>query len=254
MVLDSSPEELRRALAGLEIAEVARRGKYLIFRLSDGRSLLLHMRMTGSLLLTEREGTGPEDRRYVTASFQLDDGRELLFTDRRKLGTVALVHSEAELERKQGPEPLDESFTVEALSAILSRRSAPVKAVLCDQGAIAGIGNMYADEALFLAGLHPLRAANSLSPGETARLRDAIQEVLRKGIRNAGATFSDYRRPDGSSGQQQDHFAVAHRGGQTCKVCAAPLERIVVRNRGTYYCPGCQSDSTCSGSSASSSL
>jgi formamidopyrimidine-DNA glycosylase len=240
MVLQPSAEKLRQRLPGQTIKDIGRRGKYLIFRLDSGEVLILHLRMTGSLLL-KRKGEPPaENSSYIRAVFGLDNGTELLFTDRRKLGTVSLVKDENEVIGKLGPEPLGISFTTKALAERLSKHKAPIKAVLCDQEVIAGIGNMYADEALFFAGIHPLRAANSLSREEIKRLHRAIRKVLSKAIGNGGASISDYRRPTGEKGSQQDDFYVAHRGGQTCKVCATPIERIPVRNRGTYFCPRCQ--------------
>jgi formamidopyrimidine-DNA glycosylase len=246
MVLQPSAEEFRRRLSGRAVTGIGRRGKYLIFRLDSGESLVLHLRMTGALLLRPGESASPDSIRYVTATFGLDDGSALLFSDRRKLGTAALLANERELERKLGPEPLDRRFTTSVLAGRLGRHKAPIKAVLCDQKFVAGIGNMYADEALFSARIHPLRPANSLSAEETGRLHQAIREVLETGIANAGATFSDYRRPGGEKGRQQEAFKVAHRGGQTCYVCSTPIERIPVRNRGTYFCPRCQGSPTCS--------
>ena len=239
MVHLTSVNELRRRLSGQVVKEIARRGKYLIFRLVSGEALILHLRMTGSLLL-KRKGEAPPTSPYVRATFRLDDGTEMLFTDRRKLGTISLVKDENEVIGKLGPEPLDPDFTAQVLAKRLSSRKAPIKAVLCDQEVIAGIGNMYADEALFFAGIHPLRAANSLSYEEIKRLYKAIRDVLTKAIGNGGASISDYRRPGGEQGSQQYNFYAAHRGGQTCKVCATPIERIAVRNRGTYFCPKCQ--------------
>ena len=246
MVLQPSAEELCRQLPAKRIDEIARRGKHLIFRLKGGESLVLHMRMTGSLLLRDRNAASPETDRYATAIFELDNGTELVFSDRRKLGTASLVKDECELECKLGPEPLDPRFTSEVFKERLSRRKAPIKAALCEQKLIAGIGNMYADEALFAAGIHPLRPANSLTLAEIKKLHEAMRKVLVQAIGNAGATFSDYRRPGGEEGSQQDAFSVAHRGGQACKVCSAPIERIPVRNRGTYFCPRCQNSATCS--------
>jgi len=240
MVLRPSDEELRQRLRGQVIKEIGRRGKYLIFRLASGETLILHLRMTGSLLLMCKGNTNTAPIPYVTAIFRLDDGTELVFTDRRKLGTISLVKDENELDKKLGPEPLNRGFTPKVLADRLSRHKAPIKAVLCDQEVIAGIGNMYADEALFFAGIHPIRQANSLSRGEIRRLHQAIRQVLTKAIGNGGASISDYRRPTGEKGSQQYNFYAAHRGGQTCKVCATPIERITVRNRGTYFCPGCQ--------------
>ncbi len=246
MVIGPSAEELCQRLSGQVIKEVARRGKYLIFRLAGGESLALHFRMSGSLLLRNTNVASSESNLPLTAIFGLDSGLELLFCDRRKLGTMSLVKDEREIASKLGPEPLDTSFTPEILSERLSNRKAPIKAVLCDQKFVAGIGNMYADEALFFANVHPLRPANSLSEEEIKRLYKAIRRVLNKAIGSAGATISDYRRPGGEPGSQQYAFYVAHRGGQTCKVCATPIERIPVRNRGTYFCPKCQRPATCS--------
>ena len=245
MVLQPSASEFQRRLPGQLIKEIARRGKYLVFRLDSGEALILHLRMTGSLLLKRKGKRHSEPYSYITAIFGLDNGTELIFTDRRKLGTVSLVQNEAELDAKLGPEPLEPSFTTGVLTERLGKHKAPIKAVLCDQQVIAGIGNMYADESLFLARTHPLRAANSLNQEEIRRLHHAIREVLRNAIGNGGASISDYRRPGGETGSQQYAFYVAHRGGQTCKVCATPIERIPVRNRGTYFCPRCQT-TTCS--------
>jgi formamidopyrimidine-DNA glycosylase len=242
MVHLTSINELRRRLSGQVVKEIARRGKYLIFRLGSGEALILHLRMTGSLLL-KRKGEAPAvPSPYVRATFSLDNSMELLFTDRRKLGTISLVKDENEVIGKLGPEPFDPSFTPEVMAKRLSSHKAPIKAVLCDQEVIAGIGNMYADEALFFAGIHPLRAANSLSFEEIKRLHKAIRDVLTKAISNGGASISDYRRPGGEQGSQQYNFYAAHRGGQTCKVCTTPIERITVRNRGTYFCPKCQEE------------
>jgi len=240
MVLQPSAEELRRRLPGQVIKDIGRRGKYLIFRLASGEALIMHLRMTGSLLLKRKGDKHPVSSPYITAIFRLDNGMELVFTDRRKLGTVSLVKDESELNEKLGPEPLDPDFTPQVLAKRLSSRKAPIKAVLCDQEVLAGIGNMYADEALFFARIHPLREANSLSHGEIKSLHKAIRQVLMRAISNGGASISDYRRPTGEKGTQQYDFYAAHRGGQTCKVCATPIERITVRNRGTYFCPKCQ--------------
>ncbi len=242
MVHHTSVEELKHRLPGQLIKEIGRRGKYLIFRLASSEALIIHLRMTGSLLLKRKGEQRTESSPYVRAVFSLDNGTELLFTDRRKLGTISLVKDENEEIGKLGPEPFDISFTPEVLAKRLSSHKAPIKAVLCDQEVIAGIGNMYADEALFFSGIHPLRPANSLSDAEIEKLHQAIRDVLTKAIGNGGASISDYRRPTGEKGSQQYDFYAAHRGGQTCKVCATPIERIAVRNRGTYFCPKCQKD------------
>ena len=240
MVRQPSPDELTRRLRGQRIEDIARRGKYLIFRLSGGEALVLHLRMSGSLLLTGNGGVSAEFERYTRAVFTLDNGMKLRFIDRRKLGTVSLVEDESVIADKLGPEPLDPGFTAEVLAGQLSKHKAPLKAVLCDQAVIAGIGNMYADESLFHARLHPLRKANSLTSEEIVRLHRAIHQVLERAIGNGGASVSDYFRPGGELGSSQSTFAVAHRGGQPCPVCHTPIVRIPLRNRGTYFCPRCQ--------------
>jgi len=219
MVRRPSPEELQQRLIGQTVQELTRRGKYLIFRLNSGEALLLHLRMSGSLLL---KPSPAEPNSYTRALFNLENGLELHFCDRRKLGTIELVTDEAEVTAKLGPEPLDPGFTTEVLSERLSRRQAPIKAVLCDQAFLAGIGNMYADEALFLARIHPLQPARALSDG------------------NRGATISDYSDAYGQPGVHQFSFSVAHRGGEPCPVCGTAIQRIAIRNRGTYFCPNCQ--------------
>lgn len=244
MVLQPSAEELRRRLPGQVIKEVARRGKYLIFRLAGGEALILHLRMTGSLLLRRKSDVSTVTSPYIRAVFGLDNDLELLFCDRRKLGTVSLVKDEDEVTGKLGPEPFDRGFTPEVMAQRLSKRKAPIKAILCDQEFIVGIGNMYADEALFFACIHPLRVASSLSKEEIKKLHTAIRQVLKNAIGKGGASISDYRRPGGELGSQQYAFLVAHRGDQTCKVCATPIERIPIRNRGTYFCPKCQKNAT----------
>ena len=237
MVRHLSPDELCQRLIGQTIREVARRGKYLIFRLNDGEALLLHLRMSGSLLI---KSSPVELNSYTRAIFNLENGIELHFCDRRKLGTIELVRDEAEAMAKLGPEPLDPSFTTEVLSQRLSRHRAPIKAVLCDQAFLAGIGNMYADEALFSARIHPLKPARALSEEEIARLHRAIRQVLLSAIDNRGATISDYTGAYGQPGRHQYEFYVAHRGGQACRVCQTAIQRIPIRNRGTYFCPNCQ--------------
>ena len=232
-----SAEDFSRRLIGKTIEELDRLGKYLILRLFGGEALILHLRMSGSLLLKTASG---EPDPYTRSIFLLDDGTELHFCDRRKLGMMWLVEDESTVVAKLGPEPLEPSFTPEVLAQRLGKRSAPIKAVLCDQTFLAGVGNMYADEALFAARIHPLRKGNSLSAQEVERLHGALRRVLEEAIRRQGASISDYRRPGGELGSAQFMFKVAHRGGEPCPVCATPIERIPLRNRGTYFCPKCQ--------------
>ena len=230
-------EEFCRKLPGQIITDIQRRGKYLIFYLSHGEKLLMHLRMTGVLLIN----SDPPDR-YIRASFRFDDGNELFFVDFRRLGVVWLVEDEEAIIGKLGTEPLSDGFTAELLARLLHNRQAPIKAVLLDQTIIAGIGNMYADEALFEAKIHPMRKAGSLSSVEVGALYMAINDVLKLAIDRKGASVSDYARPGGERGTAQTGFCVAHKLGQACQVCGTAIQRIKVRNRGTYFCPFCQKD------------
>jgi len=217
---------------------LSRRGKYLIFDLASGEALIIHLKMTGSLLL---KPASAEAEKFVRAIIYLDDGTAFHFRDPRKFGIMWLVKDANPVISKLGPEPLEGGFTPEILAQRLHNRSAPVKALLCDQSFIAGVGNMYADEALFSARIHPLRPGGSLSRDEIERLHHAIQRVLRAAIDHKGASVENYFRPDGELGTAHFQFQVAHRlSGESCPVCGTPLERIPVRNRGTYFCPKCQ--------------
>ncbi|OGO30071.1 MAG: DNA-formamidopyrimidine glycosylase [Chloroflexi bacterium RBG_16_56_11] len=234
IVREPSPEIFRARVTGQTINALSRRGKYLFFHLGGGGRLVMHMKMTGSLLVN------PADRRFTRAILYLDDGTEVHFWDPRKFGVMWLASDESGVSNKLGPEPLDEDFTTGKLANILKGRAAPVKPVLLDQSLIAGIGNMYADEALFEARLHPLRPAGNLTPAEIRRLHGAIRKVLLKALARKGASVRNYIRPDGSPGTAHDEFSVAHGVGKNCPVCGGPIERIVVRGRGTYFCPRCQ--------------
>ena len=236
MLQNLTPDDFRRRLLSHSVERITRRGKYLIFQLSNGETLILHLRMSGSL----RMDTECDDAPYIRATFDFDNGARLYFRDPRKFGMIWLVEDEEQVVGKLGPEPLDKGFTTKALQSILKKHSAPIKAVLCDQTFIAGIGNMYADEALFNAKIHPERQANSLSHDETKRLRRAIVAVLTKAIEGGGASISDYRRPDGQSGEAQFVFKVAHQLGKRCDRCGTHIERISIRKRGSYFCPKCQ--------------
>jgi formamidopyrimidine-DNA glycosylase len=235
LVKQPSVDEFRRKLIGQSISDLKRRGKYLIFRLLNGGALVIHLKMTGAMLLNP-----VQTDRYSRVIFQLDNGSRLVFTDRRRLGAIWLLENEQTVIGKLGPEPLDSEFTAETLAKRLHKRQAPIKAVLLDQAFIAGIGNMYADEALFAAKIHPLRQSNSLSPEEIRNLHKAIVDVLRSAIDSKGASIDTYKRPDGQLGTAHDNFRVAHRGGKPCPVCGTPIQRLAIRNRGSYFCPRCQ--------------
>ncbi len=228
-------EKFCRMVEGQMVKNIERRGKYLIFLLSNSYSLAIHFRMTGSLLL----GSGNIDR-YSRARFRLSSGEYLTLRDPRRFGTMKLVKVIGELTGKLGPEPLDESFTPEVLERSLSRHRIPIKAALLDQNIIAGIGNMYADESLFAAHIHPLRKADLLSHEEVQSLCSSIKEILQQAISNKGASVDTYIRPGGQIGMAQFKFNVAHRYGKACRVCGTSIQRIMVRSRGTYFCPECQ--------------
>lgn len=230
-----SVREVRRGLVGQRVERLQRRGKYLIFHLSNGRALIIHLRMTGSLLLNPGE-----DGRYVRAAFHLSNGHRFVFSDRRRLGKMWLVDDASAVVCKLGPEPLDKRFTSNVLRQRLGRHHIPIKAALLDQHIVAGIGNMYADEALFAARIHPLRKADELSTKEVRALHNNIRRILQAAIGSKGASVDTYVRPEGELGTAHFDFKVAHRGGKPCSVCGGILERVVVQNRGTYFCPRCQ--------------
>ncbi len=234
--LPSAPDFSSR-LIGQRITGISRRGKYLILSLSGGEILAIHLKMSGSLLI---KPAAAEPDKYTRAVIYLDGKNGLHFRDPRKFGVMWLVKNKEDVVGKLGPEPLDASFTLRLLKNLLHKRTAPIKALLCDQNFIAGIGNMYADEALFAAKLHPLRPAGSLSWEEIKRLYRAIKEVLRAAISSKGASIVNYYRPNGELGTAHFDFRVAHRRNETCQVCGKPIDRITVRNRGTYFCPCCQ--------------
>jgi len=235
LVSGGSAEEVRRGLIGQKVESLGRRGKYLIFHLSNGKSLIIHLRMTGSLLLNPQEV-----ERYARAVFHLSNGHRFVFRDRRRLGLMWLVDDADTVVGKLGPEPLDESFTAGILGQRLSRHHISVKAALLDQCIVAGIGNMYADEALFAARIHPLRKADALSPAEVQTLHNCICRVLQAAIGSKGASVDTYVRPEGELGTAHFDFKVAHRGGEPCPICGGPIERVAVQSRGTYFCPRCQ--------------
>ncbi|MFC1992353.1 bifunctional DNA-formamidopyrimidine glycosylase/DNA-(apurinic or apyrimidinic site) lyase [Chloroflexota bacterium] len=237
IVRQPSVEEFYSCLVGQGITGVTRRGKYLIFGLTSDESLILHLKMSGSLLL---KPASAEPDKFIRAIIYLENEVGLNFRDPRKLGAMWLVEDKNTVIGKLGPEPLEADFTPQLLAELLNNRTAPIKALLCDQSFIAGIGNMYADEILFASGIHPLRPGKSLSHDEVERIHRAIWQILRAAIGKKGASVNTYFRPGGELGTAHFDFKVAHRGGEECPVCGTPVERIAVRNRGTYFCPRCQ--------------
>jgi formamidopyrimidine-DNA glycosylase len=235
------PEEVARELEGERVGAVDRRGKYLIVRFESGRSLLVHLRMTGSLR-NGVSGSLPDDP-YRRAVVSLDDSSDVAYRDVRRFGTWLLLEPgelDPYLDARVGPEPLGPGFRARDLEARLARRTAPVKVSILDQRTVAGVGNIYADEALWRARIHPLREGRSLDSKEVASLYKAIRAVLEFGIARQGATLRDYALPDGAEGGMQHEFKVYGRAGEPCDRCGTPIERIVVGGRGTWYCPQCQ--------------
>jgi formamidopyrimidine-DNA glycosylase len=235
------PEAIEDALRGRLIEEVGRRGKYLILSLEDDVHLVMHLRMTGNLLLA---AAGEEDPAHLRVEIGLDDGTRLLFVDVRRFGTGdVLLGGDALADyfgSRLGVEPLSADFTAEALRALARGRKQPVKAFLLNQERIAGVGNIYADEALWRAMIHPLRPVGTLNRPQIAALRDAVVESLELGIDSKGASIDDYRHVDGERGSFQDRFVAYSRAGEPCFRCGTPIEKLRAAGRGTYVCPNCQ--------------
>jgi formamidopyrimidine-DNA glycosylase len=257
------PRALERAITGREVTAVARRGKYLLVGLEGGRTLAMHLRMTGNLLLrdsehgetadlmkSERLGgprlyeSAPEPR-HVRARFELDDGRSLVFTDMRRFGQALVLDAGDQLDdffaTRLGVEPLSDELTPDRLLELAKDRTAPLKSFLLTQHRVAGIGNIYADEALWRARLHPLSPAGSMKQEHAERLVEGIVGALEAGLSLGGASIDDYRDARGERGSMQDEFLVHTREGEACRRDdGGVIQRIVVTGRSTYYCPNCQ--------------
>ena len=234
-----APWALADAVVGRTVGRLGRRGKYLCFDLSGGLLLACHLRMTGNFLY-DPEPEVP----YQRAVIGMDDGHELRYADVRRFGTAELLAGEEAQERffaeRLGVEPLSEAMSGEALRAMATGRRAPVKSFLLDQRHVAGIGNIYADEALFRAGVHPLRAAGTLHARQYQELSEAIRSALEAGLAAGGATIDDFRHPDGLYGSFQDQFQVHRREGEPCIRCGREIRKFTVGGRGTYACEACQ--------------
>jgi formamidopyrimidine-DNA glycosylase len=233
------PAPVEAQLRGARVERVGRSGKYLVWELSGDRYLLVHLRMTGAMLF-DPDSEPPHTR----VRFDLDAGHRLVYVDPRRFGTGHLVHGartrDAYLAERLGAEPFTPQFTADYVRNAARGRTAPVKAFLLDQRRIAGVGNIYADEALFRAGIHPLRPAGRLTAAQLGRLRDAIEDALQAGIDAKGASIDDFRHVDGARGSFQDRFLVHRRAGEPCPNCGRPIQKIVVGGRGTYVCERCQ--------------
>ena len=230
-----SPRNFSRRIAGQEIQSLSRRGKYICIHL-ERDFLVIHLRMTGRLYLSPvAEGRDA----WVRLSLGLGPEHYLIFSDARKFGRVLLVPDLVFLEEKLGPEPLDLAASDFKKLFVGSRRA--VKTFLLDQKKLAGVGNIYADEALFLAGIRPTRPVDRLRVGERVALGEAVQQVLNQAIEHEGASISWYRKPDGKEGESQKHFRVYGRREEPCYQCGTTLSKIVLGQRGTHFCPSCQS-------------
>jgi formamidopyrimidine-DNA glycosylase len=235
------PLEVAVELEGERVSSVERRGKYLIVRFETGRALLIHLRMTGTLQHGSH-GFAADDP-YRRAVVRLDDGSDVAYRDVRRFGTWLLLEPEEldpYLELRVGPELLEGRAPAAKLLPRLSNRRAPIKALLLDQRLFAGVGNIYADEALWWARIHPLRPAGGLGREEVSSLLRGVRRALRSGIARQGATLRDYRGADGAPGDMQDEFRVYGREGEPCLRCGTPIEKTRAGGRGTWYCPGCQ--------------
>ncbi|MFL5897687.1 MAG: bifunctional DNA-formamidopyrimidine glycosylase/DNA-(apurinic or apyrimidinic site) lyase [Solirubrobacterales bacterium] len=249
------PRELGRLVSGGRIERLGRRGKYILMGLDGGRTLVMHLRMTGNLILREGEemldpsegrrlyeSERSTEERHLRARFVLDDERELWFTDPRRFGEAFLLQDSQLEERfaRLGIEPFSPEFTARALGEMASARTVPLKSFLLDQSGVAGVGNIYADEALFRAELHPLSPAGSMKAEHLGALRDGVVAALEAGIHAGGSSIDDYRDARGERGTMQDAFLVHTREGEECLRCGGTIARIVVGGRSTYFCPSCQ--------------
>ena len=232
------PAQFAARISGQTFHAVERRAKYILCHL-DHDLLVVHLKMTGRLYVTDDDAHHDADR-WLHFRAQLDGGRQLRFSDARKFGFVALVADLSEIAHKIGPEPLEDDFTPDLLAERLRGHRKAIKATLLDQDVLAGVGNIYADEALWLAQIHPLRAACELDADEIARLHAAVRQVLASAVEREGASVNWYRKPDGTHGEAHHYFAVYDRAGQPCARCGATIGKMRVAQRGTHFCPACQ--------------
>lgn len=251
MVRFPSPDGLKDGLPGRRITDARRRGKFLLFPLDHG-AFVVHLMMGGALLwmdlkrpalaVAESRTTwmGRQPAKYTRMRFGLDDESELWLVNPRTLGGVWLVDDAEQVVGHLGPEPLDPSFTASKLAERLKGRSAPIKPLLLSQEVVAGIGNIYADESLFLAGIRPERPADEIKPAEVKRLHASILAALNKGLDLRGTSLGDFVTPDGIEGAHQTQLNVFRRGGLPCPKCGTPVVRTFFRGRGTHFCPKCQ--------------
>lgn len=233
-------QRLGRVLRGRRFTGVERRGKNVVLEFEGDVRLIINLGMTGRVVTSEAARAG--ELRHVAARFELDDGRTLLYDDARRFGRLDLRDAAGWTQRtgELGLEPLGDDFTTNALHALTRTSRAPIRNFLLDQKKVAGVGNIYANEALFRAGVRPTRRAYRLTRRESAALRDHLRDVLNESIAKRGTTISDYRDAYGESGSFSTRLRVYDRAGEPCLVCGTPIKRIVLTNRSAFYCPRCQ--------------
>ncbi|HEX2646229.1 MAG TPA: bifunctional DNA-formamidopyrimidine glycosylase/DNA-(apurinic or apyrimidinic site) lyase [Candidatus Dormibacteraeota bacterium] len=241
IVRHPEPEGFKDAVAGVRIDSMRRRGKYILIGLGGDLLLVVHLGMTGQLRLVDPE---TPIEKHTHAVFLLDDGRQLRYRDPRRFGRLLLGTEQELITAKKmprlGPEPIDPSLTTEELYSRLRKRRAPLKAVLLDQGAVAGVGNIYADESLYRARLRPDRMANRVSKKSAQRLQQSMRESLETAIRNRGSSVDTYRDAWGEMGEQQEQLLVYGRAGEPCYTCGRPLSSSRIAGRTTVFCRHCQ--------------
>ena len=241
LTLPEPPHAIEQRLTGARVTSVGRRGKYLLLELDTGDTAIHHLRMTGSF--TTASAGGELHAPHLRGRYELDDGMLVGYNDPRRFGTLHVFTSadaREYLDRRLGPEPFDPAWDPAALHAAARRRSAPIKAVLLDQKVVAGLGNIYVDEALFLAGIRPSRRADALTRPQSVRLHEAIVDRLTVAIAAQGSTLRDYRTVAGEAGGMQEQFHVYGRGGEPCARCGTVLTRTTIGGRGTVFCRRCQ--------------
>ncbi len=241
-IAEPSVEQFSNAIVGQKFVSFGRRGKFMLLGLEGGDCLIVHLRMTGKLLVQAPDT--PVDK-HTHVVLELDDGRQLHYNDARKFGRLWLVHDTEPVLQKLGPEPFSHDFNIGWFAERLAGRKASIKALLLDQSVVAGVGNIYADEALFDAGIHPVRAGGTLEESEIEQLAESVRDVLQRGIDRQGSSLGDsgaqnYVRPGGEAGGFQEEHKVFRRTGKPCFVCDTPIERIVLAQRSTHFCPNCQ--------------
>jgi formamidopyrimidine-DNA glycosylase len=238
------PDCFAASVLGATFRAVRRRAKLVVMELDSGDAISVHLRMTGELLYRDAaEPRDPTRDAYLRARFALDEGAELLFYDVRKFGRIGLIHEgeAASALARYGAEPLQPEFTAGALAALLRARKRQLKPLLLDQSVIAGLGNIYVDESLFAAGLHPLQRSDLVDDAHVAALHAAIVRILQSAIDLRGSTIRNYRSGLGEPGEAQASWQVyGRKPGSACVVCGTPLERMVIGQRGSIFCPRCQ--------------